>query len=872
MSDFGPNAGIEYVERMSGHVAGGISDPLVAASVASEGGRTFTLDLRISIPHLHGFLEAEKHVAQIADGTVSWLPGLPSTPVLPGGQITLFRRATGDPVHRFIDFAFSFHDGERVIDCTGLQDLHDDNGVDAATDLSTLNLTLLAGSEVAGTGIVQASLLDLIRQVQSCKVTGAHSEDEESSARKAYLGFLNSELREIYPNLPLLFQDRARLSLEQRKTLNLCARLLLPSQLPAGGPQFDDILKGLDTYLENASASQLATITEWLQVIGTFLPGGDGGNLTLLRMLVTAELNRTDRSPIRDILQLIHTLVVFPYYAHPKADGIVGYVRPKHVLPPSPSVDLPVAFEPPDRVFDFVIAGSGPAGTLLAQRLAATGKSVLLLEAGPYVPERTIDPDEIRWTARLFKDSALQQANAGSPLFGVQGPSFMVLQGACVGGGGLINNAVCFRLPAQTLARWQSVGFPVSAADLSAAYSQVAADLGIKPASEAAQASIQPPPLNPTWKFLKAKLGEPHKPPISDPPQPGLYECLVNLRDCIGTGLCNVGCGSERKRNGVQVYLHQAVANDCTIVDRAELRDIHLAPGGGNGPRRVESVTVRLRDGREVAVKGKEFILSCGPVGSSIALLRSDDLREHIDANQIPVGRRFSANLGSPLFAFCRERVNEKPGLQIAHYYCSPPDDGFVIETWFNPPGANAMAMPGFQQTHFDRMMAYASTVAAAPLVGSEATGTVSLDWQDKPSIEFPVSGKEIGRLRNGLVLLAGAFLDGGSGSVDYVLAGLGNGRKLKTAADIHQFDQDLQRIQNDPSKMHLLKIGTGHPQGGNAISSDPHIAVVDDQFRLRGIANLRICDGSVFPASAGVNPQWTIMALAHECARILTH
>jgi choline dehydrogenase len=66
-----------------------------------------------------------------------------------------------------------------------------------------------------------------------------------------------------------------------------------------------------------------------------------------------------------------------------------------------------------------------------------------------------------------------------------------------------------------------------------------------------------------------------------------------------------------------------------------------------------------------------------------------------------------------------------------------------------------------------------------------------------------------------------------------------------------------------------VLKLGTGHPQGGNAMSNDPRIALIDDQFRLRGFSNLRICDGSIFPENAGVNPQWTMMALAHECARV---
>jgi choline dehydrogenase len=79
-----------------------------------------------------------------------------------------------------------------------------------------------------------------------------------------------------------------------------------------------------------------------------------------------------------------------------------------------------------------------------------------------------------------------------------------------------------------------------------------------------------------------------------------------------------------------------------------------------------------------------------------------------------------------------------------------------------------------------------------------------------------------------------------------------------------------MQQIEKDPAKAYLLKLGTGHPQGGNAMSEDPRIGVVDRNFRLRGFSNLRICDGSIFPASAGVNPQWTIMALAHECAKVL--
>jgi choline dehydrogenase-like flavoprotein len=42
---------------------------------------------------------------------------------------------------------------------------------------------------------------------------------------------------------------------------------------------------------------------------------------------------------------------------------------------------------------------------------------------------------------------------------------------------------------------------------------------------------------------------------------------------------------------------------------------------------------------------------------------------------------------------------------------------------------------------------------------------------------------------------------------------------------------------------------------------------VVDPSFRVHGIPNLYVCDASVFPSSITVNPQFTVMALAHYAA-----
>jgi choline dehydrogenase-like flavoprotein len=64
------------------------------------------------------------------------------------------------------------------------------------------------------------------------------------------------------------------------------------------------------------------------------------------------------------------------------------------------------------------------------------------------------------------------------------------------------------------------------------------------------------------------------------------------------------------------------------------------------------------------------------------------------------------------------------------------------------------------------------------------------------------------------------------------------------------------------------MTLGTGHPQGGNALGPDPETGVVSpEDFRVHGYANLYVCDASVFPTSTTVNPQVTVMGLAHLAA-----
>jgi choline dehydrogenase-like flavoprotein len=140
----------------------------------------------------------------------------------------------------------------------------------------------------------------------------------------------------------------------------------------------------------------------------------------------------------------------------------------------------------------------------------------------------------------------------------------------------------------------------------------------------------------------------------------------------------------------------------------------------------------------------------------------------------------------------------------------------------------------------------------------------------NRVAIDLPIGGAEIKSLRVGLVELCKAFLHRDNVEVSSVAVGFDNGLEFVTAGEVDQFDAELQKVEADPKQAFRLRFGTGHPQGGNAMSNDPVFGVVAPDFRVFGMENLRVCDGSLFPDVAGVNPQWTIMALAHLCSRAM--
>jgi choline dehydrogenase-like flavoprotein len=835
MTRISQRVGLSFIEAMSGTLLTGETDPDKAAAQAAGRPANFKFSLLVDIDSLDRFLSAPSKVARFTRGSVRW-DGVcsPNTPILTGGTIQMYRHLTPDGRKKDFRFTFSFRgDDGAFYTLDGQKRLENDEKLDIFDDLSRVFARIQRDGKTVAAGLLSVHFAELVDQLLSMQVNDAENLGDQIAAKQAFFTFMNAELAQVYPGLPALFQhdDRRFLRPSEWRALTFIAQAMLPDPLPPNGPSLEDTVLNLQSFVRNATGSALDEIRGLLRALGLVTPFlSPAHTREALRKLVAK-----GDPKVLDVIDQLKLVAAVPYYAHPKADRLVGYKRP--TFEPPKRTRLATAAAPSTtQTYDVVIVGAGVAGSLIAQRATAKGKSVLLLDAGVYQPEHEVSSDEVRMTARLYKRSGLQTTNQ----------ALTILQAWCVGGGGLINNAICFQLPDARLKCWQNLGFPVESASMRAAYAAVAAELGIKPASQAAKR------LNPALRFLRS-LGDPVVPRVDQPPPAGLSECLVNLEQCDGLGLCNTGCGNERKRNAYQVHLPQALATGlCTLVPEA--RVVHIALGAD---RAVSGVTVDVR-GQRMVVQGKSYVLAAGAISSSGLLLASD-----VSARlpELPIGQRFSANVGSPAFVFSKpdQLLHPQPSLQISHAYLPEPDDGIIIESWFAPPGTVALALPGYFDKHAERMRRYAYCTVLAPLVGLAARGRIRVA-SGRATIDLPIEKDDLDRLVKGAITIARAAMTSAGAGFDHAVLGTRTGHEVRSEADIEAFKKAI----TSPSQ---LRLGSGHPQGGNAMSTDPAIGVVDETFLVRGTKNLRVCDASVFPDVASVNPQWTVLALAHLCA-----
>ncbi|HEX8693456.1 MAG TPA: GMC family oxidoreductase [Longimicrobium sp.] len=559
------------------------------------------------------------------------------------------------------------------------------------------------------------------------------------------------------------------------------------------------------------------------------------------------------RRLVQAVIRIGKQVTYVGYYNDPRAHATVGYrvfeARPRAeelrtlgLLKPS---EPKLRVHQPDDVghevvdADICVIGSGAGGAVLAYQLAGMdpSASVVVLERGMYVPPKEFVPDEVEMIGKLYSDGAFQQT---------EDFRFTVLQGSCVGGSTVINNAVSFATPDHVLRRWnEELRAGIDADEYRRSTEQVKEWLKIRSQDEGTPYNPHNR-LNPSFpKYLEgvARLG-------LTPEQLRTAAVDANIAGCLGCGYCNIGCRYGAKLSMLETALPWAQrdfgADRVRIFSEAPVQRIAT-----DGAGRATEAVAKLPDGRTLRVRARKFVVAAGPIASSYLLKQS-----RIGAG-LPVGRHVSFNLGAPFTAEFDDPMDAFDGLQISHFGVPRPERGWVYETWFNPPVSQAVNMPGWFEDHYHNMRAYRRLMAVGVLVGTERNGSIGDALTGGAAVHYRPTDGDRRKLADALMELG------------QILFAAGARRLMLNSWRYLEFTHpnmlaQLPAVALDPYE---LTLGTGHPQGGNAVSRDPSLGVVDPGFRVHGYQNLFVCDASVFPTSTTVNPQLTVMALAHYAA-----
>jgi choline dehydrogenase-like flavoprotein len=475
---------------------------------------------------------------------------------------------------------------------------------------------------------------------------------------------------------------------------------------------------------------------------------------------------------------------------------------------------------------DVVVVGSGAGGAIVAYRLAELGRSVLVLERGLHLHPSQFSEDEVKQISSLYADGALQLTRDFS---------FQVLQGMCVGGSTVVNNAVCFNLPDDVRDDWNRRGAGLDPSRLATSFAK-ARDL----------VDVQRPPS----KYLQRgadKFVEGADALGLTKPRHEVDVVEANIADCPGSGYCNIGCPYGTKLSMLDKVLpdgqEQFGAENLRVLPECRAEKVETKNG------RAAAVLARLGDGRKLRVEARTVVVSAGAIASSWLLMQSKVAKR--------AGHGVCFNMGSPITAEFDDRLDSFDGVQISHYLRPPAGSGYVMETWFNPVVSQALNMPGWLDDHRHNMSRFPYLTAAGVLVGTTEPGRLRPALTGGVDIDYTPAEKDVKTLIEALKLLSRIYLRAGAKRV------------MPSTFQFHAFtdEGEVDKLDFYLKNRRYLSIGSGHPQGGNALSGDDRTGVVDPSFRVHGFENLFVCDASVFPTATTVNPQLTVMALAEYAA-----
>ena len=524
-----------------------------------------------------------------------------------------------------------------------------------------------------------------------------------------------------------------------------------------------------------------------------------------------------------------------------------------HTVGPFQRIDAPMQRYSDAEQVDYLIVGCGAAGGVLAQRLSRAGFRVVALEAGPFWDtERDWVSDEAGSHKLYWEDPR------------VTGGTDPLALGANNSGKGVGGSTVHW---AAFTPRFHPSDFEVYTRD----------GLG-------ADWPISYQTLHPYYELLELEMpvagpayfpwGHPHGYAYGPHPMGGVGNALIkgctalgipvsiggpvailsgskgDRPHCIYRGYCIQGCKVGAKASTLVTHVPDAIENGAEIREYSMASRIELGKDG-----RVTGVHYFDREGKPHFQRAKAVIVSGYSIETPRLLLNSacPGYENGLANSSGTVGRYLMAQAGTVTLG----RFD-----QLVRMYKAPPAHALTEEFYETDPRNDFVR--GFAiQTVGPLPIAFGKQMVSAKRVWGWGLRREMMDYNHWAAFGFL---GEILPWPDNRVTLA----------EDLDQFGL---RVANVTFNLHDNDKKLIRAAKEKTAEVMWAAGAtevaqearyAHLVGAARMGTDPRSSVVDKFGRTHDIANLFVCDGSIFPTQGSANPGLTIQALAARTADYL--
>ena len=504
--------------------------------------------------------------------------------------------------------------------------------------------------------------------------------------------------------------------------------------------------------------------------------------------------------------------------------------------------------------YDVIVIGSGAGGGTLTHALAPTGKRILLLERGDWMPREPQNWDsKAVWIDKRY-------ANSGKWTDAATGKMFTPKQHYYVGGNTKVYGAILFRFRERDFGEINHVdgvspAWPIDYHDLAPWYDraealyQVHGEHGIDPTEPPAATPYAFPAIShePRIEQLNSDLRKAGLNPFPLPNGILLDESAPWRSACIRCATCDgYACPTNGKADAAVIAVEPALRYPNVTLRTNSV--VTLLETDSTG-RTVTGIVVQ-RGGIEERYSADVVVVAAGAINSAALLLRSRNDRhpDGLGNSSGQVGRNLMLHNNSSLIAFSNmpNPTKFQKTLGINDFYFGDPDSDFDF-----PLGA--MQMLGKSD---------------ATLIGFDVKDAADPAEVARHALDFWLTTEDLPLPDNRVTVD-----DDGDISLRYTPTNLVAHARLRA-----KFESLLSAMQcRDDVYENLSYVGgrlglagVAHQNGTIRFGPDPATAPLNLDCKLRELDNVYVADSSFFVSSTAVNPTLTIIANSLRVAEVV--